>query len=240
MSVEAEKRVGGYPDPPQTRERLEMETYEYHMPFNYSNITVNLRHLRGKEFHGIELNPINSIGADSEHHPPDNITIEEEDPIVKVVVIGSACTPPGWVQCEAFPTEEFYKPVDVPGGAAVRYRINNLWGTHLRCDTWLVEANGEFKEHRGRTYEDVPDARYALWQGVPVEEVDPKSKNWRIKSHYRENPLVGMSCSIFEIPKSKKVIITGGSEICAWSDDNYPDDLHYSFRTIRTTLAVGK
>ena len=47
-----------------------------------------------------------------------------------------------------------------------------------------------------------------------------------------------MSCAIFEIPKSPRVIITGGSEICAWSDDDFPDDVHYSFTIIRTTLAV--
>ena len=59
------------------------------------------------------------------------------------------------------------------------------------------------------------------------------------RRHYRENPLVGMSCAIFEIPRSHRVIITGGSEICAWRDDDFPDDVHYSFTIIRTTLAVG-
>ena len=114
------------------------------------NITVNRRYLRGAEFHGVEMNPFNSIGADKEHRIPDNITIEEDNPIVRVVVIGSACTPPGWAQCEAFPTEAFYKPVDVPGGAAVRYRVNNLFGAHLRCDTWLAQAEGEPCDERGR------------------------------------------------------------------------------------------
>ena len=210
------------------------------MPFNYPNIAVNRRYLRGAEFHGIEMNPVNSIGVDNEHRIPDNITIEEDNPIVRVVVIGSACTPPDWVQCEAFPTEAFHKPVDVPGGAAVRYRINNLFGTHLRCDTWLAQAEGECCDERGRTYESIPDERLAMWQGVPVEKLDRRKLNQRMKSHYRENPLVGMSCAIFEIPKSGKVIITGGSEVCAWSDDDYPDDVHYSFRMIRTTLSVGK
>ena len=32
--------------------------------------------------------------------------------------------------------------------------------------------------------------------------------------------------------------MTGGSEICAWQEDNYPDDVHYSFRIIRVTIAT--
>lgn len=107
MSADTEQRVEPYPDPPQKRERLQLDTYEYHMPFNYANITVSRRYLRGQEFHGVEMNPVNSIGTDREHHPPDSITIEEEHPIVRVVAMGSACVP-GWVQCEAPPTDEFH------------------------------------------------------------------------------------------------------------------------------------
>ena len=230
MATESQRRVDPYPDPPKERQRLEMETYEYRMPFNYPNVTVNRRYLKGMEFHGVEMNPINSIGMDQEHLPPDNITIEEDDPIIRVVVIGSACTPPGWVQVEAFPTPDFHKPVDVPGTAATRFRINNLWGTHLRYDTWAVESGGDMRDSRGRSYDPLPEARKAIRPGL---------RKYDIKAHYRENPLVGMSCAIFEIPRSPRVIITGGSEICAWSDDDFPDDVHYSFTIIRTTLAVG-
>lgn len=239
MSGSPDRRVKPYPDPPQTRQRLQLETYEYHMPFNYPNITVDRRYQKGVEFHGVELNPVNSVAIDQEHHPPDTITIIEEHPIIRLAVIGSACVPPGWVQCEAFPTEEFHKPVDVPGTAAARFRINNLWGTHLRCDTWLAQIDGQLRDAEDRTYEEIPEARHALWQGVPVEELDPGAKRMRLKSHYRENPLVGMSCAVFELPKTHKVVITGGSEVCPWSDDGYPDDVHYSFRIVRTTLSLG-
>ena len=67
-----------------------------------------------------------------------------------------------------------------------------------------------------------------VWKG--------RGTHLRMKSHYRENPLVGMSSAVFEIPKSRKVVVSGGCEICAWSEDNFPDDAHYSFRIIRVTV----
>jgi len=223
-----DKRVAPYPDPPMTRERLVTETYEYRMPFNYANITVSRRYLKGMEFHGVEMNPVNSIALNDEHFPPDTIEIVEEDPIVRVVVMGSACVPPGFVQLEAEPLPELYNDVDVPGVAAVRYRIGNLWGMHLRADNWLATGDGQILDSQGRGYEDIPEARQLLKPGL---------RGKKLKSHYRENPLVGMSSAIFEIPKSRKVVISGGCETCAWTDDNYPDDVHYSFRIIRVTIA---
>ncbi len=229
MSKDDGKRVEGYPDPPMTRVRLEMETYEYHMPFNYPNITVDRLYQRGQEWHGVEMNPINSIGADEEHLPPDSITVVEERPIVRVAVIGSACVPPGFIQLEAEPLDEFYKPVDARGTAAVRYRVNNLWGMHMRCDNWLAESRDNILDEQGRAYPEIPKERIEkVWHG--------KGSKYKMKTHYRENPLVGMSCAVFEIPKSKKVVISGGCEVCAWSDDNYPDDAHYSFRIIRVSI----
>ena len=127
MPNDAERRVEPYVTPPMTRRRLQLDTYEYHMPFNYPNITVARRYLHGMEFHGVEMNPVNSVGVDDEHHPPDTITIAEDHPIVRVAVIGSACVPPGFVQLEAEVTDDFHKPEDVPNVSAVRYRVNNLW-----------------------------------------------------------------------------------------------------------------
>jgi len=231
MPADSTKRVEPYPNPPATPERLVMETYEYEMPFNYSNVVVARRYLkRQQEFHGVEMNPVNSLGAPGEHYPPDTITIEHSDPIIRVVVIGSACTPPGFVQLQAEPIEDFYKPADVPNVSAVRYRIDNLWGMHLRYDQWAVIGEGEIKDVQGRPYDTIPQVRIEnVWKG--------KGRDHKMKSHYRENPLVGMSCAVFEIPKSRKVVISGGSEMCGWIDDNAPQDIQYSFRTIRVTVA---
>ena len=230
MTTESSKRVEPYPNPPAMPQRLVTETYEYQMPFNYSNIVVDRRYLRGQEFHGVEMNPVNSIGMDNQHLPPDTITIVESDPIVRVAVIGSACTPPGFIQLQAEPTDEFHTPVDVPNVSAVRYRVTNLWGMHLRYDQWAATGDGEIRDAEGRAYDDIPEARIRdVWKG--------RGADHRMKAHCRENPLVGMSSAVFEIPKSHKVIISGGCEICAWTDDGFPDDIHYSFRIIRVTLA---
>ena len=224
----SEKRVKPYPEPVMKRGKMVLETYEYHMPFNYANITLNRRYLRGQEFHGVEMNPVNSVARDKRHLPPDTIEIVESEPIVRVAVIGSACVPPGYVQLEAEPLEEFHRPVDVPGVLAVRYRVNNLWGMHLRVDNWMARSDDPIRDEQGRPYPEIPQAR--------VEEVWGQNEAPPMKSNYRENPLAGMSSAIFEIPKSSKVTISGGSEICAWTDDNYPDDIHYSFRIIRVTV----
>ena len=224
----SEKRVAPYPEPVMKREKMVLETYEYHMPFNYANITVNRRYQKGQEFHGVEMNPVNSIAKDKRHLPPDTIEIIEREPIVRVAVIGSACVPPGFVQLEAEPLSEFYREVDVPGAAVVRYRVNNLWGMHLRADNWLAQCDGQIRDEQGRTYPEIPRER--------VEKVWGGNDAFQMKSNYRENPLAGMSSAIFEIPKSSKITISGGSEICAWTDDNYPDDVHYSFRIIRVTV----
>ncbi len=226
-----EQRVDPYPDPPQTRIKMVTETYEYHLPFNYANITVARQYQKGREFHGVEMNPVNSVAQDDRHLPPDTITIVETDPIVRVAVIGSACVPPGYVSLEAEPTEDFYSPVDVPGVAAVRYRVNNLWGMHLRCDNWLSIADGCVRDEDGREYPDIPQAR---------KDIVPGLAKYRTKGHWRENPLAGMSSATFEIPASRKVVISGGSEVCAWTNDNFPDDVHYSFRIIRVTVTTPK
>ncbi len=231
MTERAEdRRVKGFEHvPPQTRERLVTEEYEYRAPFNYENIVVHREYLSGQEHHGVEINPVNSIGADDDHLQPDTITVEEEHPIVRVVVIGSACQPPGFINLEAFPTEEFYKPEDPPGTYAPRFRAENLWGMHLRAGTWLGVSDGPITDNWGRQYGEIPEAR---------KELKPVLRKYRMKSHLWEHPLAGMSCATFEIPKSKKIAISGGSQHYGWSADHCPDDIHYSFNTIRVCVDV--
>ena len=251
----SERRVHPYPDPPRTREELVTKTYEYHMPFNYENITVSRHFFHGTELHGVEMSPVNSVrDVPGKPVPPDTIAIAEDEPIVRVVVIGSACQPPGFVQLEAETTEEFTRPVDVPAVMPVRCRIGNLWGMHLRADTWAGRVDGTVYDNLGRPYPPIPEARKEMWmrQQVQSEGGDPDEDSealararqqqgmMQVKSHYRENPLAGMSSAMFEIPKSRKVIISGGSELYPWTEDNYPGDVHYSFRIIRTTVVVAE
>ena len=152
----------------------------------------------------------------------DCITIQEDQPIVRVAVIGSACTPPGYVMLEAQPCEEFYRRGDfIRCTAPLRFKQSNLWGMHLRADQWLGPAGVDFG------YEQVPQGMIERYPGVAQQSV---------KAHYQAYPLAGMSCAVFEIPKSQKVIIMGGSETTGWLTDNAGCDDHYSFRTIRTTV----
>lgn len=203
MSNEKERKVSGYEDEIREKEQLVLKTYEYCLPFNYPNVKVN-RKFKGGESHGMELFPIGAV--DGEHHPPsDSITITEEEPIIKVVVIGSACTPPGYVTVEAEPTDDFRRPKEASEAMPVRFRIDNLWGMHLRVDL--------------------------LREEIPYG---------KLKSNYKELPLSGMSSAVFEIPKSRKVTIKGGSAIGGWEEDTFPDDAHYSFRIIRVTVVEVK
>ena len=95
----SEKRVPPYADGVQQKEELTTRTFQYVHPFNDENVVVDRQYNCG-EFQGLEMNPINSYWPQTERRPADGIIIEEEDPIVRVVVIGSACTPPGYVTLE--------------------------------------------------------------------------------------------------------------------------------------------
>ncbi len=241
MSSE-EKRVPDYKDGVQEVEEFTLRTCEYRVPFNYENIEVNRRYYHGAEFHGVELNPTNAILGESKSVPGDSIVIRETAPIVRLVVMGSACTPPGYVMVECEPEESFYREDEMRTVMPLRFRISNLWGMHMRADQWWCW--GKADELRGEA--TVGD--YTANQGgrAPYEPMPQaileEQKNWAphgtVKGHSRENPLAGMSCAIFEIPKSRQVRITGGSEPLAWSTDNYPEDAHYSFRIIRTTVLL--
>jgi len=203
-------------------------TYEYHLPFNYDNVNVVRKYCCG-ETHGMESNPVNSYWPDPVHRPSDYIEIEEEQGIVYVEVIGSACTPPGFVMLEAEPVEGFRRHDEIPDIMPVRFRINNLWGMHLRADQWLVKDTDvpRFEEASAEPYKPIPEGF--------VKKI-PQFKDYKMKLDYRELPLTGMSCAIFSIPMSKKVRIMAGSEIMGWTCDNYPDDVHYSIRIIRVTV----
>ncbi|MHC4873731.1 MAG: hypothetical protein ACYTFY_17945, partial [Planctomycetota bacterium] len=116
----------------QKKVKLSTETYEYEMPFKYENIKVTRYGMRGREGHGVEMNMINHYYEDgcpdAKPLPADSIVLEEKDPMVRVAVIGSACTPPGFVTLECTPVEEWYNDFEYRPAMPVRFRINNLWG----------------------------------------------------------------------------------------------------------------
>lgn len=217
------KVVPGYEHYPATERReLVMKTYEYEFPFAYPNVEVN-RNWLGPEFHGMELNISNTVNTDPDKLakvPADHIIVQEKHPMVRVVVIGSACTPPGYVTLEAEPTDDFRKHNELDEVMPVRFRADNLWGMHLRWDQW-------FKQ--GDSNEPLPESFVEHW---------PVCEGASFQCTSRNLPMAGMSCAIFEIPRSLKVTISGGSVTPGWTTGNGPEDGHYSFRLIRTTLAV--
>ena len=221
----SEQRVPPYPDPLQPRERLVLDTYEYRAPFNYGNVAVRRRYQGGEE-HGVELFNLNTKeGQATSGLPPELIEITEEYPIVRVAVIGSACTPPGYIQLEADPIEGFRRAEEIAELLPTRFRVDGLWGMHLRFDQWSAGPGEPIEIHNasGAAYPERLPGRFA---------------DHRLKLIARELPLAGMSCAVFEIPRSRTVRITGGGLVPGWMSDNYPDDNHYSFRIIRTTVAV--
>jgi hypothetical protein len=195
--IDESTRIRGYPgDAPRRKEVLRFKTYEYDVPFNYPNVEVK-RHWHGGEKHGLELFPIKQTDINQQSlMPADSIVIREDEPIVEVAVIGSACTPPGYVTLEADLAEGERRGDETIRALPVRFRADYLWGMHLRGDL--------------------------LKEGPEVT--------------YRHLPVAGMSCAIFQIPKATTVRIKGGSTIPGWDEDNYPDDIHYSFRVIRVTV----
>ena len=198
MATEAaDKRITGYPnDPPRERKALNLTTYEYEFPFNYPNVGVD-RVWVGGERHGIELFPIKTTDGSTAttQTSSDWIVIEEDHPMVQVAVIGSACTPPGSILVECDTIDSFRHDGENERAVSARFRVDNLWGMHLRAD--LLQQGGSY---------------HAL-------------------------PVAGMSCAVLEIPPSHRVRVSGMGAIPAWSEDGYPDDVHYSIRYIRTTVA---
>ena len=116
---------------PQVRDRFAPVTYEYYAPFNYPNFCVELGRLDppGPEYNmdGVELD-IPPYGA---------ITFVEDEPIVAVDVIGSACIPPGFVLLIGEPLEWKY------ARTAVKMRVENLWGIHIFGKIWATGSTDE-------------------------------------------------------------------------------------------------
>jgi hypothetical protein len=226
--VDSNKRVPGYPqDRVRPRKELRLRTFEYEMPFNYANVEMIRVGWQGSESHGVELNPTNSLCDRPEHLAADAIVISEDEPIVRVELIGSACTPPGYIMLEAEPIPGWRRSDEVAEVMPVRFRVDNLWGMHLRVDQWTRQETGEFTPFQNAdSYpQQLPDWMHA--------------RKLAVKAVSREFPLAGMSCAVFAIPPSKKVRIMGGSSAMGWHTDNWPDDLQYSFRTVRITVADG-
>ena len=222
--------VQPYLDPVQKPVVYNLETREYHMPFNYKNIKQRV-FMSDPAGAGEELGVVNSVyrkdgSGTNDNLPADCLELTETNPIIRVAVIGSACTPPGHVQLEVEPCDGFVRPDELEGVMPCRFRIDGLWGMHLRADQWMKPSDTP-GEHLPKHYTN-------NWPYCHVKDFPDK---WVLTGvTYRQMPLAGMSCAIFEIPAACKVRILGGSEDAGWTNDDNPSDNHYAFRIIRTTV----
>ena len=212
------------------KREMVLRTYEYRVPFKYTNVEVE-RSIIGGEPHGFELAVVpdgmledavygtgDVDGAQCNRYA-DGIVIRDDDPIVRVAVIGSACTPPGYVTLEGEPVDGWRNVDEIETCMPVRMRIENLWGQHLRFDQALETAG----RTAGRPH---PERMPERWKAF--------SSGTRLTT--REFPLAGMSCAVFETPPCRLVRISAGSINVGWKTDNCPDDNHYSLRMIRVTV----
>ena len=103
---------------PQERVEYTIRYYEYQAPFNYDNVNCEL----GREGTGTGAHP---DGMELDIPPYGAVTVEEDEPIIQVSVIGSPCIPPGTVLVYGEPYVWTY------GRSGVKYKQDNLWGEHL-------------------------------------------------------------------------------------------------------------
>lgn len=144
----------------QQRKAFDIVHYQYDAPFFYENFRVELgrpwenatnqaaedlpedkwgiisEDLRSG-YVGAEFNP---DGVELDIPPHGSITFVEEDPIVEVTVVGSACVPPGYVLLFGEPVEWKYPR------SGVKMRIDGLWGEHMRIEPYRKGLNDSYRD----------------------------------------------------------------------------------------------
>jgi len=144
----------------QTRATFTTKTYEYWAPFNYPNVTVEL----GREGSGAEFN---MDGVELDVPPHGAITITEEEPIIGVTVMGSACVSPGYVILHAEPSVWKYPRT------GVKMKVENLWGLHVLGTLWHKGVDEGFR-HAGMSsaHFDIPESRKVTIMGGGATDVE--------------------------------------------------------------------
>ncbi len=152
--LERQAQIMGVEGTAQERIAYSVGYYEYEAPFNYPNVRVDY----GREGTGTGPHP---DGVELDIPPFGAITIEEEEPIIAVAVIGSPCTPPGTIYVWGEPVEWKY------GRTGVKFKQTNLWGEHLY--QWTPNsAFDEGSRHAGlcSAYFEIPDCSKVTIMGA--------------------------------------------------------------------------
>jgi len=159
----------------QQRQAYQPIVYEYWAPFNYPNIRVELG--RVDPYVGAEYN---MDGVELDVPPYGAITIVEEEPIVGVTVVGSACCPPGFVLLHAEPVEWKYSR------SGVKMRIDNLWGEHLRIEPWRKGLDEGYRDAgmSCAVFELPESKKVTIMSGSQMDIDQLDVQNMRHDAHY--------------------------------------------------------
>ena len=184
----------------QQRTAFAIVHYQYNAPFLYGNFRVEL----GRPWEnatnrarpdvpedqwgvisdeteagyvGAEVNP---DGVELDVPPYGAITFVEDDPIVEVTVIGSACVPPGFVLLFGEPVEWKY------WRTGVKMRADNLWGEHMRWDTWQKGIDESYRDAglSCAVFRTPPCSKITIMAGSQHTLDAPDFQNMRHDAHY--------------------------------------------------------
>lgn len=184
----------------QSRSPFAVVYYQYDAPFFYANFRVELgRPWENATNHaepdlpeeqwgqvsdelrpgyvGAEFNP---DGAELDVPPYGAITFIEDDPIVEVTVIGSACVPPGYVLLFGEPAEWGY------WRTGVKMRAEGLWGEHIRWDLWCKGVHESYRDAglSCAVFRTPPCRKITLMAGSQHTLDAPDFTNMRHDAHY--------------------------------------------------------
>jgi hypothetical protein len=126
---------------------------------------------------GAEVNP---DGVELDVPPYGAITLVEDDPIVEVTVIGSACVPPGYVLLFGEPTQWRY------WRTGVKMRVDGLWGEHIRADAWDKGLDESYRDAglSCAVFRTPPCSKITLMAGSQHTLDAPDFVNMRHDAHY--------------------------------------------------------
>ncbi|MCX7597775.1 MAG: hypothetical protein N2512_02760 [Armatimonadetes bacterium] len=184
----------------QERRTFHLVYYQYDAPFLYDNFRVELGRpwenatnrahpdvpeeqwgiltpeLRAG-YVGAEINP---DGVELDVPPYGAITFVEDDPIVEVTVIGSACVPPGYVLLYGEPVEWQY------WRTGVKMRVDGLPGEHLRWDTWEKGLDESYRDAglSCAVFRTPPCRKITIMAGSQHIVDAPDFDNMRHDAHY--------------------------------------------------------
>jgi len=148
---------------------------EYWAPFNYDNFDVDLG--RVDPYVGAEFN---SDGVELDVPPYGAITFVEDDPIIGVDVIGSACAAPGFVEIFAEPLEWKYPRT------GIKMKVDGLWGEHLRVNLWKKGVDEGWRAAGlSSAHFRLPDSKkVTIMSGSTFDVAQRDVENGRHDAHY--------------------------------------------------------